>query len=90
MKDLPFDDAIATRRFLNQLANAIRAMKSGLANGLIDSKWAAEGVVVADLTKHMAKHKLMFGPAPAGSDKTYATLHQLLAMYLFVLQQPRN
>lgn len=90
IKDLPFDDALAARKFLNQLANALHVMKSGLANGLIDSKWAAEGVVVADLTKHMAKHKLVFGPAPPGGDKTYATLHQLLATYLFVLKQPKN
>jgi hypothetical protein len=90
IKDLPFDDASAARRFLNRMAGAIKALKSGAANGLIDPKWAAEGLTVAELVKHMTRHKLLFGPAPRGRDEAYSTLHRNLVTYLFVLTQAKK
>jgi hypothetical protein len=90
IKNLPFEDATAARKFLNQMTNAIRAMKTNAANGLIDPKWEAEGLTVADLVKHMTKHKLQFGPAPRGGEEAYATMHRNLATYLFVLNQPKK
>jgi hypothetical protein len=90
LKDLPFDDAAAARRFLNRMAGAIKALKGGAAAGLIDPKWAAEGLTVADLVKHMTRHKLQFGPAPRGRDEIYATMHRNLVTYLFVLTQPKR
>jgi hypothetical protein len=87
IKNLPFEDAAAARRFLNKMSNAITALKSGAAAGLIDPKWSAEGLTVADLVKHMMRHKLLFGPAPRGKDEAYATMHRNLVTYLFVLTQ---
>jgi hypothetical protein len=90
VKNLPFDEATAARRFLNNMAGAIRAMKGNTANGLIDPKWAAEGLTVADLVKHMTRHKLLFGPAPSGNEESYLAMHRNLAAYLFVLTQPKK
>lgn len=90
VKNLPFEEATAARRFLNRMASAIRAMKGNAANGLIDPKWAAEGLTVADLVKHMTRHKLLFGPAPRGNEEAYISMHRNLATYLFVLTQPKK
>jgi len=90
IKNLPFEEATATRRFLNRMAGAIKAMKGNTAVGLIDPRWAAEGLTVADLTRHMTRHKLLFGPAPVGDEEAYMTMHRNLVTYLFVLTQPKK
>jgi hypothetical protein len=90
IRNLPFDDAIAARRFLNQLNSAIKALRGTNLSGLINSKWATDGISVADLVKHMTKHKVMFGPAPSGSEGSYTSLHKALATYLFVLTQAKK
>jgi hypothetical protein len=38
----------------------------------------------------MAKHKLLFGPAPSGSEESYSTMYQNLMTYLFVLNQAKK
>jgi hypothetical protein len=90
IKNLPFEEATAARRFLNRMAGAIKAMKGNTAVGLIDPKWAAEGLTVTDLVKHMKRHKLLFGPAPSGNEESYMTMHRNLVTYLFMLTQPKK
>lgn len=90
VRDLPFDDSTAARRFMNQLAGAAKAMKAGAGNGLVDPKWATEGTTVADLAKHMSRHQLRFAPAPAGNEETYANLHRNLASYLLLLTESKK
>ena len=90
VKNLPFDDAAAARRFLNRMTNAIKSMKGVTANGLIDPKWAAEGLTVADLVHHMTRYKLQFAPAPRGSEEAYMGMHRNFATYLFVLNSPKK
>ena len=90
IKELPFEEAIAARRFLNSMANAIKALKNNLGNGLVNPRWAVEGLTVADLTRQMTKHKLQFAPAPSGGEETYSTMQQNLATYLYVLNQPKK
>ncbi|MCI0704747.1 MAG: hypothetical protein L0241_27130 [Planctomycetia bacterium] len=85
IKNSTFDDATAGRRFLNQMSNAVKVLKTASASTLIDPKWSAEGTTVADLVKHMNKHKLRFGPAPSGNEEAYLAMHRNLATYLFVL-----
>ncbi|MBM3979482.1 MAG: hypothetical protein FJ304_04215 [Planctomycetes bacterium] len=88
VKDLPADGP--TRTFLAELDRATTALRAGGGAGLIDPKWAAEGLTVGDLVKHMAKHKLTFAPAPLGRDDSYVTLHKNLATYLFVLSEAKK
>lgn len=90
VKNLPFADATAARRFMNQLTHAAKAMKANNAAGLIDPKWAAEGTTVAEMVKHMTRHKLQFAAAPTGSEETYLSLHRNFATYLFLLTQPKK
>jgi hypothetical protein len=90
IRSLPFDDAIAARRFLNQFDSAIKALKSSNLAGLINPKWATDGISAADLVKHMTKYKLMFAPAPIGGEGSYITLHKAMATYLFVLTQAKK
>jgi len=90
IKNLPFEEATAARQFLNRMAGAIKAMKGNTAVGLIDSKWAAQGLSTADLVRHMNRHKLQFGPAPSGNEESYMTMHRNLVTYLFVLTQPKK
>jgi hypothetical protein len=87
VRTLPFEDAIAVRRFLNSLESAAKTLKTPSAAGFVNPKWATEGANVEDLVKHMTKHKLMFGAAGAGNEEAYAALHRGLSAYLFVLSQ---
>jgi hypothetical protein len=90
LKELPAVESTDARRFLTRLGDAIKALKSGAGNGLIDPNWAVEGLTGADLVKHMTKHKLQFGPAPRGATDSYETMHRNLTTYLFVLTQPKK
>jgi len=90
IKNVTFEEAAAARRFVNRMGWAIKALRDGSANGLIDPKWASEGLTVADLVKHMTRFKLVFGPAPYGSEDAYATMYRNLATDLFVLTQPKK
>jgi hypothetical protein len=90
IRNLAFDDAVAANRFLNQFDSAITALKGPNLAGLINAKWATDGISVSDLVKHMTKYKLMLGPAPTGREGSYLSLHKALATYLFVLSQAKK
>jgi len=90
IRNLPFDESSAARQFLHQLERALVAMRVPTAVALVNPAWATEGASVADLVKHMTKQKLLFGPAPAGGEEDYFTLHKGLATYYFVLTQPKK
>lgn len=90
IKGLPFADATAAQRFVNQLANTNKALKANAASGLINPKWGTEGTTVAEMVSHMNRHKLRFAAAPAGNEETYTSLHRNFATYLFLLTQPKK
>jgi hypothetical protein len=90
IRSLSFDDAIAARRFLNHFESALSALKSSNLTGLINPKWATEGISVADLVKHMTRFKLLFDRATPGGEGSYITLHKALVTYLFVLTQAKK
>jgi len=87
VRTLQFEDAIAVRKFLNQLDAAVKVLKDPSAAGFVNPKWDTEGTNVADLVKHMTKYKLLFGPAGTGNEDAYLALHRGLSGYLFVLSQ---
>jgi hypothetical protein len=90
VRNLSFEDAIAARRFLNQFANAVRAMKGTGLTGVVNPNWATEGANAGDLAKHMTKYKLQFAPAPRGGEPAYLALHRALVTYLFTLNPPKK
>lgn len=87
IRDLSFEEAIATRRFLNQFANTVRSLKAGGVTGLVNPAWATEGTKTADLANHMAKFKLQFAAAADGTEPSYLALHRSLSTYLFALTE---
>jgi hypothetical protein len=90
IRELSFEDAIAARRFLNHLAATVRTLRAGGSSSLVNAAWATEGTSVADLVKHMARHKIQFGPAGEGGEPAYLAVHRGLATYLFVISQPKK
>jgi hypothetical protein len=90
IRDLPFDEAIAARRFLNRLQVALTAFKAPNSFLMFNPAWTSEGGSIGELVKHMAKFKLQFGPVSADSSESYAALHKGLSTYLFVLTQPKK
>jgi hypothetical protein len=90
IREQSFEDAIAARRFLNQLANTIRTLKAPGSSGLVIPTWATEGTKIADLAKHMTKFKLIFAAAPEGGEPAYLAVHRGLVTYLFALAQPKK
>lgn len=90
IRDLPFEAATASRRFLNRFEKAVPVMKSAAGPALVNAAWGMEGTSVADLVKHMTKHKLLFAPVNEGGEGAYFALHRGLATYLFALNQPKK
>jgi hypothetical protein len=72
---------VEAKRFLNQLDDAMLALKQqGVANYFTD-KWAARGKTVADLVASMNANGLTFAPAVSGDEAAYAALYNALAEY---------
>jgi hypothetical protein len=84
INDMKFENAAAARGFLDQIDDVITVMKTPASTGLIDPRWATEGVSLADLVDHMNQYKVRFGPAADGGD-AYVTLHRGLSAYLFAM-----
>ena len=88
--DMGFEEAVAARRFLNRVDAAAKALKGSSAAGLVDPRWAAEGVSTADLVRHMTRHKLLFGPAPKGDEDAYLAVQRGLVGYLVGLTEAQK
>jgi hypothetical protein len=85
-RQLDFSEAAASRKLLNQFDSVAAALRTN-PSGLVDPKWATEGVTVESLVKHVTKNKLLFGPAPKGEEEAYVALHRGLAAYLVALNE---
>jgi hypothetical protein len=89
LRNLPFEDATAARRFLNHFQTAVGAMKAADAPNLVNPAWPTDGASVAELVKQMTRHKLLFGAAAPGGEASYLAIHKGLAMYLFAITQKK-
>jgi len=90
IRDLPFDDAVHARQFLNRLDVALVAFKAQNSFLMFNPAWTTEGGSVGDLVKHMTKFKLQFGPAVGDGGDSYMAMHKGLSTFLFVLTQPKK
>jgi hypothetical protein len=86
-RDLPFHEAADARRFVSQMDATAKVLREAGSSTLLNPKWATEGTNVADLARHMARHKLQFGRVDKGGEEAYLTLHRALAGYLFALTE---
>ncbi len=87
---LPFDDAIAARRFLNQMTQAVRLLKNANIAQLWNGNWDALGLSAAELVRHMIKHDLGFAAASSEGDAAYVALHRALVMLYVASQTPKK
>lgn len=88
-RDLPFEDALAAKRFLNDLDLVAKVLRDGANAGIVNPRWETEGTTIPDLTRHMAKYKLQFGPAARDGLDAYLALHRGLSVYHAALSQPK-
>lgn len=86
-RDLPFPEAADARAFVGQMEAAAKVLREAGSATLMNPDWATKGTNVADLSRHMAKHKLQFGRADRGGEEAYLALHRAFAGYLFALNQ---
>ncbi len=90
IRQLPFDDAIAARRFLNQMAQVVALLKSANVAQLWNGNWDALGLSAAELVRHMIKHDLRFAAATPEGEAAYVALHRALVMLYVASHTPKK
>ena len=81
INDLTPSQSVEAKRFLNQLDDAILALKQQNVANYFTDRWAAKGKTVADLVAYMNANGLTFAPAVSGDEAAYAALYNALAGY---------
>jgi hypothetical protein len=84
--ELPPTQYIEGMRFVRQLDDAVKVLKSPNAANYFNDKFMAKGKTVGELVDYMAKNGLRFAPAVAGDEAAYAALQYALATYDMGLQ----
>ncbi len=79
--DLPFALYTEAKTFLNNLDDALGALRQRDVGSYFTGKFAIKAKTVPELVEHMTKQGLQFAPAMAGDESAYAALHQALANY---------
>jgi hypothetical protein len=77
---------IESKRFLNQLGDAVRVLSEPKAANFFNNTWTARGKNVAELVDHMKREGLQFAPATPGDEAAYASLYQALRGFEAALQ----
>ena len=81
INELTPSQSVEARRFLNQLDDAILALKQQNVANYFTDRWVAKGKTVADLVATMNANGLTFAPAVSGDEAAYAALYNALAEY---------
>ncbi len=79
--DLPFALYTEAKTFLNNLDDALGALRQRDVGSYFTGKFAIKAKTVPELVEHMTKQGLQFAPAMTGDESAYAALHQALANY---------
>jgi hypothetical protein len=88
--DLTAQQFIEARRYLNQVGQAIRALKDPKAANYFNRTWNARGKTVAELVDFMDKEGLVFAPATSGDEAAYRALYNGLRSFEAGLQGAQN
>jgi len=88
--DLTPSQYIAARRYLNQVGQAIRALKDPKAANYFNNRWVAKGSTVAELVDHLRQEGLEFAPATPGDEASYTALYNALRAYEGGMQTAQN
>jgi hypothetical protein len=79
--DLPFAVYTEAKTFLNNLDDAITALRQRDVGNYFTGKLALKAKTVPELVDHMTKQGLQFAPAVPGDESAYLALHQAIANY---------
>jgi hypothetical protein len=79
--DLPFAAYTEAKGFLNNLDNALAALRQPDVGNYFVGKFTLKAKTVPELVDHMRKQGLQFAPATPGDEGAYVALHQALANY---------
>jgi hypothetical protein len=79
--DVPFALYTEAKTFLNNLDDAISALRQRDVGNYFTGKFALKAKTVPELVEHMTKQGLQFAQAVPGDEQAYAALHQALANY---------
>jgi hypothetical protein len=85
--DLELTQIIAGRRYLDELADGVRALQDPNVGNYLSKKWSAKGRDVGELVQNMTRQGLRFAPAVRGDEGAYRSLHQALVAYNVNLNQ---
>jgi hypothetical protein len=84
--DLPFALYTEAKTFLNNLDDAISALRQRDVGNYFTGKFALKAKTLPELVEHMTKQGLQFAPAVPGDEQAYVALHQALANYDLAMQ----
>jgi hypothetical protein len=79
--DLPFGVYTEAKTFLNNLDDAITALRQPNVGNYFTGKFAVKAKTIPELVDYMTKQGLQFAPAVPGDEGSYLSLHQALANY---------
>ncbi|MFO0878415.1 MAG: hypothetical protein U0840_13840 [Gemmataceae bacterium] len=72
---------IESRRFLNQLNSAIKALSDPKVGNYFNNTWNARGKNVGEMVENMTREGLTFAAATSGDEAAYRSLYQALRAY---------
>jgi len=75
------DQYIEAKRYLNQVGNAVTALRDRNVSNYFNDNWRLRGRTVAELVKFMADKGLWFAPAAPGDEPAYQALYYALAAF---------
>lgn len=79
--DLEVSQFLESKRFLNHLGDALKAVQQPDAVNFFNGRYEFQGKGVGDLVKFMTQRGLWFAPAVGGEESAYVTVHRALAAY---------
>jgi hypothetical protein len=79
--DIPPNDYIAAKRFVNDMNGTIRSLQDPNLSNFAAPKWSESGTTVADMTQQMTRQGLRFAPSVPGDESAYVALHRAMVAY---------
>lgn len=95
IRDVPSNQYIAAKRYVNELNDAVKVLQSDEASKFVTRSLSAKGNSVGELVDNMTKQGLKFAAATSGDQTAYTALHSAMVQYDMGLTQmvatmPRN
>jgi hypothetical protein len=79
--ELSASQYIKAKRYLNQLAPAVKALSDPKVGNYFNNTWNARGKNVAELVANMSREGLVFAAAAPGEEAAYNALYQALRSF---------